>query len=101
MSVQAHNRIRDYYAEEVEFLLSCGESPRTILDRLGVTAANLERALQRAERHDLARRFGKRALQPGRGRHKRGQCVDCGTSVWDTSERCRPCEVSNRWGKTA
>lgn len=53
------NRVRDYYAEEVEFLRSLGSSDAEITRALGVTPRNLARALYRVGRPDLARPFGR------------------------------------------
>jgi hypothetical protein len=89
-------KIRDYYAEEVEFLTSCGESPRVILQRLNVTAVALNRALHREGRHDLARLFGSREFIP-RDRAKRGRCMDCQTPVYEANSRCRPCSDRHRY----
>ena len=43
--------------EDVDFMLSTGEHPWRIAQRLDMTLAAMSRALQRAGRHDLARHF--------------------------------------------
>lgn len=45
------------YAEEVEFLVSCGTSHHEILARLGATSTAVAKGLRRAGRPDLARPF--------------------------------------------
>jgi hypothetical protein len=81
---------RDYYAEEVEHLATLGTSPALILRQLGVKPANLERALHRAGRHDLA------ALIAPFARHVH-ECIDCGTSVSRSGRlRCRACHTAMR-----
>ena len=43
--------------ENVTFMLSTGEHPWRIAQRLDMTLSAVSRALQRAGRHDLARHF--------------------------------------------
>lgn len=43
--------------EDVDFMLSTGEHPWRIAQRLDMTLAAMSRALRRAGRHDLACRF--------------------------------------------
>lgn len=87
-------KVRDYYAEEVDFLVSCGESAHAILERLGVTGVALNRALYREGRNDLARLFGSKEFIP-RGH---GSCLDCATRIHTASKRCRDCEFVRRYG---
>lgn len=45
--------------EDVRDLLGMGESPASVLSRLGKTACGMERAMDRAGQHGLARLFGR------------------------------------------
>lgn len=85
-------KVRDTYAEEVEFLRSCGLSPERIAERLGVTPGNLNRALYRAGRNDLARMFN-----PATKQARRHPCVHCGAPCDQKVSRCWDC----RWKAAA
>jgi ribosomal protein L37E len=89
---------RDAYAEEVEFLRSCGLGDGEILRRLNTTATALSRALYRADRPDLARPFERIA----RGSRRNGTCRDCGTATNRVSSvRCVPCGYTYRESRRA
>lgn len=68
--------------------------PRRIVEELDTTPAALERALQRAGRHDLARPFGQL-----KERDLRGPCLDCGKPRDRKATRCATCNRRHRWGR--
>lgn len=82
------NKVRDSYAEEVEFLTSCGVTPLQIPTRLGVKPPTLNRALYRAGRPELARLFG-----PEVTRSRKRTCQHCGGPCDQKYNRCFDC----RW----
>lgn len=90
---------RDVVVEEVLFLSAAGVPAPEVLNRLGMTATAVSRALQRSERYDLARPF-QTIARSGYPRRTR-TCADCGTRICVESTRCRSCEVTHRWGETA
>ena len=86
-------KIRDYYVEEVEHLLSFGVSPDQICSKLSVQPASLARALHREGRHDLASPIER--LRPPR--RERGTCATCGAQTSEKRRtRCYPCGISSR-----
>lgn len=84
-------------AERIEFIdeqLSYGFSAAMIADDLGVTASTISRAMYRAGRPDLGRRFSDRTRTRRASRHfSRGYtCTRCGARRSDNSETwCRKC----------
>jgi hypothetical protein len=78
---------RDYYAEEVEHMLSMGSSPAQAAEQLGLHPASLARALYREGRDDLAR-----PVQNVAAYHRQGKCEHCGANTSKPGRtRCRPC----------
>lgn len=92
-------KIRDYYAEEVEFLTSLGVSRYDIAARFGIKPGSLARALARQGRHDLAAPFWAiNQRDPARW-----MLCACGTPCQRTSGRCAHCAYSAgqraRWAR--
>ena len=78
--------------EDIEWMRDSGESPHMAVARLGMSAGSVERALQRAERRDLAA-----WVQPA----KRVPCPECGGDMSRAGcPRCSECryrELPRRW----
>lgn len=79
------------YVEDVEFLVSTGETAPAIAARLGRAPATLSRALYRAGRADLARPF-ERLAQAVRAP---GVCAFCGGPCDHKARSCWRCAVVN------
>lgn len=82
---------RETLVDEVEHLLSFGQSPASIADSLGIQSDSVARGLFRAGRNDLAVKFE----QVRSRRHQ--SCVDCGARTSDPRHpRCRSCGCRER-----
>lgn len=82
---------RDVLVEEVEHMLSFGQSPVSIADSLGIKPDSVARGLWRAGRSDLAVTFEQARTR----RHQ--SCVDCGARTSDPRHpRCRACGCRQR-----
>lgn len=90
-------KVRDYYAEETEHLLSSGSSPEQLCAQLGLHPASLARALYREGRDDLARK-----VQNVAPYHRQGKCDHCGANTSKPGrKRCRPCGNAARYERPA
>ena len=77
--------------EDVEFLLTGGESPTRIPSRLGLSGTAITRSMYRASRPDLARLFEPLAWRE----RPRGTCRICdGQTSKPTITTCWPCRYS-------
>lgn len=70
--------------EDVEWLLDSDETPSTIAARYGIASASVARALYRAGRPDLARRFENADIR---------RCATCPNHCTARATRCRQCNA--------